>query len=276
MGRLNPDGSVDTSFNNGVGYHRMDILDDGDTTRDFPHNPIVLSDGKIIIGGTLGDEPTEEGWQTTEWYLAQYTADGSLDVDNFGEGGIVVDTMADVSIATGWNIRVRPDGKIVAAGCVAMVDAPHVRKGMVVQYNSDGTRDTTFGLNGGMTSFLPPGASSFFVAQGMPHSVAILSDGRIAVAGWCYGLGGGGVSMVVMFNSDGTVDASFGEGGFAHVDTLPDSEAQGDGGEGFYGIVEQPDGRLLAFGSRSGLLDDGTHFWWYQRTTGAIPRRRQR
>jgi hypothetical protein len=56
--RMNPDGTADTTFN-GSGFHRMDILNDGDLSFDFPQSVIVLLDefgetDKILVVGTTG------------------------------------------------------------------------------------------------------------------------------------------------------------------------------------------------------------------------------
>ena len=177
VGRLNDDGSVDTTFGTG-GFQRMDVLNDGVATLDYPGNPIVLPDGKILVCGTSGGDVA---YQTTAWYIVKYHPDGTLDTA-FGEGGIVFDTVIDVGVAKGFSMNVRSDGKIVAAG--SLTRAGERGQCTVVQYNPDGSRDTKFGLEGGMTEFCPPGLRGFdagYLAE--QQSMTILRNGRIAVTG---------------------------------------------------------------------------------------------
>ena len=108
IGRMNADGTVDSTF--GInGYHRMDILDDGDFSFDYTTSVITLPNGRILAAGTTGGTIR---WQTTAWYLIQYGEFGSLD-PAFGEGGVVIDTVPGVQTAKAFSIDFRPNGKIV-------------------------------------------------------------------------------------------------------------------------------------------------------------------
>ena len=69
----------------------------------------------------------------------------------------------------------------------------------------------------------------------------------------------------MVFNEDGTVDTSFGDGGHAYVDTWPETGPERIGWEGLAGIVEQPDGKLLVCGDRAGFQDDGAFSYAYVR-----------
>ncbi len=255
VGRMNADGSVDATFAFN-GYHQMDILNDGQATLDYPNTPLVLPDGKILVSGTLGGVVP---WGTTAWYIIKYNDDGSLDA-SFGAGGIVIDSIPDVATAKGFTIDVRPDGRIVAAGCASQVGGP--LKCMIAQYNADGSPDTTFGISGGRTWFLPTGLAGFDSFYGAKSkAVAILADGRVAHVGMGVTSDQRFLSSVVVVKSDGAIDTTFGVGGHAYVDFWPETGPSNTGWENFDGIVEQPDGKLLAYGSRAGFDTDGSYNW---------------
>jgi uncharacterized delta-60 repeat protein len=253
IGRMNADGTVDTSFGNN-GYHRLDILNDGDLTFDYPSSVIILPDDKILVAGTTGGSTTD--YSTLAWYLVKYDSSGALDTD-FGNNGIVVDSVPNVMVAKYFNADVRPSGKIVVAGAAEWGERLQCT---VAQYNPDGTPDIGFG-EGGIASYIPPGVGW----QDGGH-VLILRNGKIAVAGFSCMYDDHILSSVIMFNDDGTVDESFGNGGVAHVETWPETGPDRIGWEWFGDIVEQDDGKLLAYGTRAGILESGEFEYAYSRT----------
>jgi uncharacterized delta-60 repeat protein len=115
FGRLNPDGSRDTTFN---------------TDANSPVNAIaVQADGKILVGGGF---TTFNGQPRTG--IARLNADGSLDSTfNVGEPGI------DAGLSA---IALQPDGKILIGGSFTKVGAQS-HKG-IARLNADGSLDTSF------------------------------------------------------------------------------------------------------------------------------------
>ncbi|MBI5563064.1 MAG: hypothetical protein HY894_09490 [Deltaproteobacteria bacterium] len=113
----------------------------------------------------------------------------------------------------------------------------------VVRYNSDGTLDTSFGAGGSVVTDIR-GYDDY------GNSLAILSDGRIVVAGDSYGLVDRDFA-VVRYNSDGTLDASFGVGGKVTTDV-------GAGDDDYaYAVGIQSDGKIVAAGpAGNGMLSD--------------------
>ncbi|MDB5309127.1 MAG: hlyA 4 [Gemmataceae bacterium] len=77
--RLNPDGSLDTSFGtNGV---VVTAFSDPNRNRPVPHTVVIQGDGKILVGGSYG------GYSTTQLgLLARYNANGAPD-NGFGSSG---------------------------------------------------------------------------------------------------------------------------------------------------------------------------------------------
>jgi uncharacterized delta-60 repeat protein len=97
------------------------------------------------------------------------------------------------------------DGKVVAAGTAfTYVNRKLVQDMAVVRYNLDGTLDTTFGGTGEVLTSFGPGFNG-------ATDVKVQSDGKVVAAGWA-GQSGSNFSLV-RYNTDGTLDTSFGTGG---------------------------------------------------------------
>ena len=154
-------------------------------------------------------------------------ADGDLD-PTFGEGGIVV---TDVSGTSNWirDIKVQSDGKIVVAGSSDGSDGKAAF--ILARYNDDGSLDSSFGSGG--KAVTNAGGLEF------AKSLALQPDGKILVAGSAYD--DGTDFGLARYDSDGTLDLSFGSNGkviknFGGADTCS-------------GIVVQPDGKILLAGN---------------------------
>lgn len=167
--------------------------------------------------------------------------DGDLD-PTFGNGGkVITDFSQQSDIAQG--IAIQPDGKIVVVGDSG-VDL--LRHSALARYNPDGSLDTTFGSGGRVLITLDAGGD-------LLDSVAIQPDGKIVVGGALNQNNANLAFLVARFNSNGTLDTSFGNGG-RMVTTFGDASAQVNS------LVLQPDGKILVagqsgFGSYSELND---------------------
>lgn len=107
-------------------------------------------------------------------------------------------------------VAIAPDGKIVVAGSSVSATAD---MGVARFNGADLTPDTGFGENGGAVVAFDQGGDNFDVAK----AVAVQGDGKIVVAGWVRGSGGGADidGGIARLNADGSLDASFGNGGKA-------------------------------------------------------------
>ncbi|MFZ5538249.1 MAG: WD40 repeat domain-containing protein [Pseudomonadota bacterium] len=128
---------------------------------------------------------------------------GTLD-STFGSGGKVVTAIGSGSNANdlGEAVALAPDGKIVVAGSSytgATWDFSLVR------YNADGTLDTTFGSGGKVTTAIGAG-------EDRANALVLAPDGKIVVAGYSYN-GTKYDFALVRYNTDGTLDPTFGSGG---------------------------------------------------------------
>src|SRR5215831_8915190 len=126
------------------------------------------------------------------WMLPQRGAaagGGLLDL-GFGNGGKVL-TGAGIFNA----IVIQPDGKIVAGGESAASFA-------LIRYNIDGSLDPGFGNGGLALADFGPGLDA-------ATALVIRADGKLLAAGTQQGSGLTAFA-VALFNSNGTLDTSFG------------------------------------------------------------------
>jgi len=154
---------------------------------------------------------------------------GSLDT-GFGTGGKVTTPIGsgnDYALALG----IQSDGKIVAAGYSSNGSKYNFA---LVRYSTDGSLDTTFGAGGIVTT---PIGSGHDVA----NALGIQSDGRIVAAGYSYN-GSNYDFALVRYNTDGSLDATFGAGGIVTTPVGSDEDIA-------YALVIQSDGRIVAAGS---------------------------
>jgi uncharacterized delta-60 repeat protein len=141
IARYNSDGSLDNEFS--VDGKQADIF--GNDLY-FGECLAIQNDGKIVVGGfseTIGGS-------NTSFALARYLPDGSLD-PTFGNGGFVETDLGN-TFSFAKSIVITPAGKIALAGTTD--------KFTIVLYNSNGTRDSTFGENGVLTRDVRAAASS--------------------------------------------------------------------------------------------------------------------
>jgi uncharacterized delta-60 repeat protein len=251
VARLNADGSIDGTFGGGKGYVREGIdgghLDFVSTLSDL----VVRDDGRILTGGSsyafgnpdfflvqynadgtrdkafgaagdgtarLAARRAEEidclslladgrvyaaGRSAGNFAVARLTSDGRLDA-TFGGGGFArADVGSGADFARG--VAVLPDGRVVLAG-EAGGDFGLAR------FTSDGRPDATFGKAGTLRYDLGSAADA-------AHDLVRQADGRLVAVGETAVSDFTDVraAVAVRFTADGTVDASYGDGGKAVV-----------------------------------------------------------
>src|SRR5262249_38810255 len=128
LARLNPDGSLDSTFD-GDGLVRTDFDISSGICR------LLLQGDKIIAVGTRGSNPGDVA-------LARYNSDGSLD-SSFGTGGKVTADFGKDEIAS---CAVLSGDQILVGG---WSNIPFTTSFFALwRFNFDGSLDTSFGSNG--------------------------------------------------------------------------------------------------------------------------------
>jgi uncharacterized delta-60 repeat protein len=208
LARYNTDGTLDTSFSTN-GKVTTAFAGGG-----FANAVAIQTDGKIVAAGGAGG-----------FALARYNTDGTLDT-SFGTGGVVT-----TSVTSGSNqanaVAIQADGKIVAAGFAIPASRPHFA---LARYDTDGTLDSSFGTGGTVVTS--------FGTSGVANAIVLQPNEKIVLAG----PNGGGFALA-RYLTDGSLDASFGNGGKVAT-RLPN----GAGGTA-YAVALQPDGKIVAGGS---------------------------
>ncbi|MFB7785810.1 calcium-binding protein [Streptomyces vinaceus] len=152
---------------------------------------------------------------------------------SFGPDGRVVTQFP--GYAEGHDIARQADGKLVVVGLSEAGFA-------LARYDADGGLDSGFAGDGTVTSDFGGGAHT-------ANAVAIQpSDGKIVVAGTTeVPEEGGGCCFfsVARYNTDGSLDSGFGDGGLVRVDEFGGSA---DGAD----VAVQPDGKIIAAGKGGG------------------------
>ena len=225
--RFDTGGSLDITFGGGDGIVTTALR----TGWDQANGIGVQSDGRIVVGGSA-DGPNYD------FALARYTSAGVLDTTFGGGTGIVfTDIMGGNDF--GNDLVIQPDDKILLAGQSwngTDYDTTLLR------FNADGSADLSFGGGDGIVT-TPVGVSNDF-----GQSVALQPDGKYLVGGSYYN-GSNYDFAVVRYNSDGTLDATFGSGsGFVTTAIGPDD----DNG---YSVTTQSDGKILLVGSSNNGAD---------------------
>lgn len=243
IARLNPDGSLDASFNPGTGANN--------SIRSIQ----LQSDGKILIGGFF---TTFNG--SAQARVTRLNADGSLDaIFNSGSG-------ANSAVLS---IFVQPDGKVLIGGDFTNYNGTSINR--IARINTDGSLDGTFNpgiganlpifsialqpdgkvtvggdfttyngaainriarlnMDGSLDATFNPGTG----ANAIVRSLYLQPNGKILIVGDFTSYNGTGRNYITRLNSDGSLDASFnpGTGAISSIET----------------VVPQPDGKILIGG----------------------------
>lgn len=218
--------SPDTSFG-GTG---------GTTQSTITEAVAIQSDGKIVAAGLRYNGGNSNFY---DFAVTRYTATGSLDTTFGGTGTVYTDVSGQSDKP--HSVVIQSDGKIVVAGSGG--DGPRFFY-VLARYNTDGSLDTTFGSGGKVVYNPNTSGNSSEVWQ-----LALQSDGKVLAAGY-ENVGNFVDFAVTRFNTNGTLDTSFGSGGTALSTPLA------NWGGIAYGIALQSDGRIIVAGtSKQGNFD---------------------
>lgn len=203
IARYNADGSLDSSFDG-------DGIFISNSVYGYARSIALQPDGKAVIAGDYYGN----------FQVARYNRDGSLDSSFNGSGVRTTDLGSGTHLL--YTVTVLSSGKIVAAGTSDGNFA-------LVRYNSNGSLDTSFDQDGMLITALGNAESQ--------SSMVMQADGKYVLAGT-----DSNYDIAVMrFNSDGSLDNSFGTAGKVTTDL--------GGSETANSVTVQADGKILVVGS---------------------------
>jgi uncharacterized delta-60 repeat protein len=223
LARYSSDGTLDSTFSgNGKRLTNFSIVSD------WANGVVIQGNGKIVAAGGAGI--TEF---SGTFALARYNTNGTLDTAFGGNGKVRTDFTPEEDVAFG--VALQPNGKIVAAGG-GDVSGPRFA---LARYNLNGTRDTTFGGDGRVTTNFSRGLDS-------AHGVVIQANGKIVAAGHANFR----KFALARYNANGALDSTFSGDGKRRT-------SFSSGRDFANGVALQPNGRIVAAG-RAGGVGGGT------------------
>lgn len=219
FGRLNSNGTIDNTYGtNGIVLYHLtfdfDILSDMD----------IQADGKVIAVGYIQN-------LTGNSYIFSALLDSDGIFDAAYDGGLILDTISSIQSDYANCILVQPDGKILIGGTSTEQAAS---KYLFIRYNSNGTRDNTFGTNGVVTQTFNSGSRYL-------QDMVLMPNGKILVVGKD---DFGSDTHFARFNTNGTPDNTFNSDGHAEVDITLGAGITDD----MRAIAIQTDGKILTTG----------------------------
>jgi uncharacterized delta-60 repeat protein len=221
LARYNANGTLDTTFGNN-GKLLTNVVG-------FPDSIAVEADGNILVSGANTSSPAT---------LVCYNANGTLDT-TFGNGG----ELTNLPFYGQASMLIQPDGKIVLAGITDL--AGGITSLMVARFNADGTADSSFGSGGEVITHV--GSGNYNYSNG---SLALQTNGDIIVG--CLDPTSGTAIDLIRYNTNGSLDTTFGTGGIAYV-----PEPAGDSSiKNPNGIEVQSNGKIVA---TAPALDSSSH-----------------
>lgn len=233
--RFNLDGSLDTSFNltgrRTVGF--------GENNNDQANNVAVQQDGKILVSGFTN------GASGAVTFVMRLNSDGSNDnsLGPYANGILIV---FDNSIFS-QKMVLRPNGKVLLMN-MNFTNPPSFNETTTIFYqlNNDGSPDSGFGDGGLLYAFEP--------RQNTLTDAEVQADGKLVVLTTRDYVQDGMVEIhdqeieLTRYNTNGSLDAAFGENGRSVVNTSPPSIGNGayepNGLEAARGLVIDSSGKI--------------------------------
>jgi uncharacterized delta-60 repeat protein len=232
--RLNPDGSLDPTFNGSGRFNAPATL-----FLSLFTGVVRQPDGKIILAGLTLDLAS----QSFLGFLIRLNTNGQVDI-TFGTAGILRLSALSSRLNFIADFARAPDGKLLLAGAAF----PSLDAIRVARLNANGSVDATFGTNG-VVDYLPTGATEIF-----PSECRIQPDGRPIVLSTFQVDSTTEVGYALLrLTTNGQLDASFGNGGEV---IEKDNSIGAD-------LALQTDGKILVGGIYSTATEDGFFVYRY-------------
>lgn len=191
VSRLTTTGSYDVSF--GTNGTALQIVP---SVFEVVYDVKIQSDGKIIAGGLFSQNGNQD------MLICKYTASGTLDTSFNGTGRLLIPRTGNEYITS---LDVQNDNKIVAAFSKENLEMVNFA---LVRVTENGALDTTFDSDGIVETSIENSS--------IANEVKILNDQKIVAIGTS--LGTSRNYAFAKFNTDGSLDTTFGTQGKITVD----------------------------------------------------------
>ncbi len=232
--RYNPNGSIDSTFGTKGIITNALILSGKIEYFNIANSVLIQNDGKIVIGGYTGN--ITDG----KYYFAVLRFDANGNADNtFGSSGISLAFVGDTNEEIN-SIALQSDGKIIAGGFSENTYQGGIEDDFtLIRFNQDGSIDNSFG-SGGVS------VTSIGHNNDRINAVTVESDDKIVVAGFSYNSQGSNLFALARYNSNGSLDNTFGNAGITTTDVGPFNTGGDDKANS---VAIQSDGKIVASGS---------------------------
>ncbi len=227
IARFHSNGEIDNTF----GINGFTIFESIKAEL-YAHSITIQQNGKILVSGYL---KTMAGF---DFLLLQFNSEGNLDT-SLGDEGIVITDFYNGNDKA-YSMELLSDGKIVIAGTIQ--NGNHNDFGLV-QFHPDGSIDTSFGQLGKVVTDFGNGFDDNGAALAIQEDEKIIITGRTGhPSNHQFG--------IARYNSDGSLDGSFGIGGRSSIDLQSFQDAPSN-------LAIQNDGKIIIGGISNGPAISG-------------------
>ncbi len=211
---------------------------------------VKLKSGNVLLNTSAGSvtKVTNKRISTAHTMFRTLSTEGPGSLDTaFGTGG--VDTLDPMGYYSDGNaMALQSDGKIIIAGTSDNAAFNATQFFSVARFDSNGNVDKTFNKIGWAVAPVN-GVGQFGNARA--HAVAVQPDGKIVVAGYSFDQTNASAFGIARFNSNGTVDTTFGNSGSLRISISK------LGGDFARSVVIQPDGKIIVTGRTTAMVNNG-------------------
>lgn len=201
---------------------------------------VLQANGKIDVATTVSNSSTGN----FDLAVTRFLPNGSLDT-SYGSGGVASADLGSLNSATVSGIALTPGGRAVVAGTTA--------GGLIAlaQFNHNGTLDTSFGGGTGKETLPVQGTGG-----NSAGALTVGADGKILVVGTAEYPTTNFDFLLARLNANGTLDTTFGSGGFVHTDFV-DPTLHTSNSDVATGVAFDQYGRIVVSGTSEQNVNNG-------------------
>jgi len=168
---------------------------------------IFQKDGKIIFGGMIRNVTTD--W---DFWFIRFNNDGTID-NSFGKNGSIIIDLGDSVPDEFSKMLVLDNGKILACGSSISKNRRY-QISTILKLNNNGSIDSTFGINGKVLNEF----NYNYVVNNFGYNIHSQPNGKIILIGaFKDEFSDGNNFFTIRYNSNGSIDSTFGETGIGYV-----------------------------------------------------------